>query len=322
VAAEAGPPPLLEVTGLRLAATENGRTGDEVVRGVSFSIRRGQRVALVGESGSGKSLTALACLGLTPETIRLTGGRLRVDGEDLLSLPEAAARRLRGGRIGLVFQEPASSLNPVLSIGYQIRETLQAHRGVERSAARREALDLLREVGLEPAREMARAYPHQLSGGQAQRAALAVALAPRPSLLIADEPTTGLDATTQHAILDLLLRLSTGRGMALLVITHDMAVAAVLAHSGLIMYAGELVETGPMETLLSAPAHPYTRLLMGTADPAGFGPASTGSATAGCAFAPRCPLRRPACLDRHPALQTAGPDHLVRCPVTLQGGAP
>ena len=321
--AETETPPFLEVTELDLTVERGGEMDRRIVRDVSFSIRPGERVALVGESGSGKSLTALACLGLTPESIRITRGSVRVEGKDLLALPEPAARRVRGGQIALVFQEPASSLNPVLSIGHQIRETIHAHRAVNRATARHEALDLLREVGLDPAEEIARAYPHQLSGGQAQRAALAVALAGEPSLLIADEPTTGLDTTAQHAILDLLLRLSTGRSMALLLITHDMAVAAVLARSCRIMYAGELVEMGPMEAILSAPIHPYTRLLLGRTDSvSGATAATTRPAGDGCAFAPRCPLRRASCLDHHPRLASTGPDRRVRCPVMLDGETP
>ncbi len=330
VEADSARPPLLRVADLRIEVPENGHRRT-LVDGVSFAVGPGERVALVGESGSGKSLTALACLGLTPEPTVIAGGSIQVDGAELMNLDEASARHLRGGRLALVFQEPSSSLNPVLSIGYQIRETLHAHRPMDRGAAVREALGLLEEVGLEPAGEVARAYPHQLSGGQAQRAALAVALAGAPSLLIADEPTTGLDTTAQHAILALLLRLSTERSMGLLLITHDLAVAAVIARSCRIMYAGEIVETGPMDGILSAPIHPYTRLLLGrTAVQRPHAPAPLPEApaagpvagTPGCRFAPRCPLREPGCGTEHPSLAPAGEGRTVRCPVVLRRPSP
>jgi len=322
VDAELARPPLLRITDLRIEVP--GEHGRLLVNGVSLSLRAGERIALVGESGSGKSLTALACLGLTPEPVAITGGSVEVEGVELSDLDETAARRLRGGRVALLFQEPASSLNPVLSIGYQIRETLRVHRRVDRATARREALELLEEVGLEPAAEMARAYAHQLSGGQAQRAALALALAGRPALLIADEPTTGLDTTAQHAILSLLLRLSSRHAMGLLLITHDLAVAAVTAESCRIMYAGEIVETGPMDGILSRPLHPYTRLLLGL-EPhreAEHRVAGPPAGLPGCRFAPRCPLREAACATEHPSLADAGGQRTVRCPVVLGRSAP
>ncbi len=328
MAADPLPAPLLQVSDLRLEVPV-GNTRRVLVDGVSFSIDPGERVALVGESGSGKSLTVLAALGLTPEPVRFAGGSVRVDGTDLCELEPPAARRLRGGRLAMVFQEPSSALNPVLSIGYQIRETIQAHRPMKRRAARREALRLLDEVGLQPSGEMARAYPHQLSGGQAQRAALAVALAGAPSLLIADEPTTGLDTTAQHGLLNLLLRLSRERSTALLLVTHDLAVAAVTARRCWIMYSGEIVETGAMDEILADPFHPYTRLLLrGTAD---IGPApgpeeAPGAGPVcgppGCSFAPRCPLREDGCLTTHPSLVPLGPRRAVRCPIVARRRSP
>jgi len=319
---------LLQVLDLRLEVPA-GDARHVLVDGVSFSIDAGERVALVGESGSGKSLTVLAVLALTPEPVLFAGGSVRVDGTDLLDLDASSARRLRGGRLAMVFQEPSSALNPVLSIGYQIRETIQAHRPMERGAARREALHLLEEVGLEPAGEMARAYPHQLSGGQAQRAALAVALAGAPSLLIADEPTTGLDTTAQHDILSLLLRLSRERSMALLLVTHDLAVAAVTARRCWIMYAGEIVETGPMDDILAHPSHPYTRLLLRGSAANGPGPGMDERSEPlqpgrppGCSFAPRCTLREAACLTTRPSLEPAGPRRSVRCPVVARRPSP
>lgn len=300
-----------------------------LVDGVSFSIDPGERVALVGESGSGKSLTVLAALGLTPEPVRFAGGNIRVDGTDLRDLEPAAARRLRGGRLGIVFQEPSSALNPVLSIGYQIRETIQAHRSMKRGAARREALRLLDEVDLQPSYEMARAYPHQLSGGQAQRAALAVALAGAPSLLIADEPTTGLDTTARHGLLSLLLRLSRERCTALLLVTHDLAVASVTAQRCWIMYSGEIVETGPMDEILADPFHPYTRLLLRATVDNGPAPgaeeAPKADAAGGppvCFFASRCPLREARCLTAHPLLLPLGPRRSLRCPIVARRRSP
>jgi len=306
-----------------------GTTRRVLVDGVSFSIDPGERVALVGESGSGKSLTVLAALGLTPEPVRFAGGNIRVDGTDLRDLEPAAVHRLRGGRLAMVFQEPSSALNPVLSIGYQIRETIQAHRSMKRAAARREALRLLDEVDLQPSDEMARAYPHQLSGGQAQRAALAVALAGAPSLLIADEPTTGLDTTAQHGLLNLLLRLSRERFTALLLVTHDLAVAAVTARRCWIMYSGELVETGPMDMILADPSHPYTRLLLRATADNGPAPGAEEAPKAdpadeppGCSFAPRCPLREAPCLTAHPPLLPLGPRRSLRCPIVARRRSP
>ncbi len=297
------------------------------VDGVSFSVGSGERVALVGESGSGKSLTALALLALAPPGVRLAGGAVLLEGTDLLRSGEPLRRRVRGRVIGLLPQEPASALNPVLSVGFQLREVLRIHRGLAGRRAREAAARLLEAAGL-PGREFLRAYPHQLSGGQAQRVALALALAGRPRLLVADEPTTGLDLTTQAGVLRLLARLGADGSLALLLVTHDLAVAAALADRVLVMYAGEMVETGPVDLLSRSPLHPYTRSLVAAArrepagdppPPAAVAPPSPGRRPEGCRFAPRCPLARPACGAGHPPLAAAGAGRLVRCPVVLEG---
>jgi ABC-type dipeptide/oligopeptide/nickel transport system ATPase component len=236
-----------------------------VVRGVSLSIDRGEIVGLVGESGSGKSLTALSILRLLPPRARVAG-RVRLDGEtDLLTLPERGLRQVRGGRIGMVFQEPSTALDPVWPIGFQIVEALQAHRHSRRTsrrAARAEAVRLLERVALADARRRLDDYPHQLSGGQRQRVMLAVALAAGPDLLLADEPTTALDVTIQAQILELLERLRSELGLAVLLITHDLGVVAETCDRMAVMHAGRIVEEGRVEEVFRAPAHPCTRDLL------------------------------------------------------------
>jgi len=247
-----------------------------VVRGVSFAVGRGEIVGLVGESGSGKTLTALAILRLVPPLGRIRAGRVLLGGEDLLALPERELRRVRGARIGLVFQEPGAALDPVYTVGFQIAEALRAHRRLSRRAARAEAADLLERVAMpDPGRRLGD-YPHQLSGGQRQRVMIAIALAGAPELLIADEPTTALDVTIQAQILELLERLRAELGLSVLLITHDLAVVAETCDRALVMSAGELVEEAPMADLFARPAHPYTRALLSflpALPPAGAGEA-------------------------------------------------
>ncbi len=295
-----------------------------VVDGVSLRVAHGERVGLVGESGSGKSVTALATLGLVPPPGMVRGGRVEVAGRDLSALDSEAIRELRGGTVGLVFQEPGSALNPVFSVGFQLAETVRAHRGVGRAAARRLAEELLAAVGLEPPRDHLRAYPHQLSGGQQQRVMLALALAGGPELLVADEPTTALDLTTQSQILDLLLNTVERRGMALLLITHDLAVVAATVSRVLVMYAGEVVEEAPTADLFGSPFHPYSRALLAAArrehpEPSRGELPAPGGWPPGCRFEPRCPEARAACRERHPALEPAGPARRVRCPWNVPG---
>ncbi len=257
--------PLLEIRDLEVAfPTREGWL--TVVRGVSLAVGRGEVVGLVGESGSGKTLTALAVLGLVPPPGRVTAGGIRLSGEDgavdLLKLGPEGLRRVRGGRIAMVFQEPATAFNPVYSIGFQIAEAVRAHRRVSRAEAREETARLLDRVAFPDARRRLDDYPHQLSGGQRQRAMIAMALAGRPGLLLADEPTTALDVTLQAQILELLDELRRDLGLAVLLITHDLGVVAEVCDRVVVMRAGRVVETAGVEELFHAPADPYTRELL------------------------------------------------------------
>jgi ABC-type dipeptide/oligopeptide/nickel transport system ATPase component len=256
---------LLEVRGLTIAFPKEG-VWRPVVRGVSLTIDRGEIFGLVGESGSGKTLTALAIPGLLPPAARLMAGSIRLHGPEgateLLGLPPRELRRVRGGRVGLVFQEPATALNPAYTIGFQIVEAVRAHRRLSRREARDEAVRLLDRVALADARRRLDDYPHQLSGGQRQRVMIAMALAGGPDLLLADEPTTALDVTLQAQILELLEDLRTDLGLSVLLITHDLGVVAETCDRVAVMHAGEIVEAAAVETLLRAPAHPYTRELL------------------------------------------------------------
>src|SRR5436305_388378 len=257
-----GVPPLLEVKELH---TEF-RTGAGVVRavdGISYTVDPGETVAIVGESGSGKSVGALSIMRLIPDPPgRITGGEVWFGGRDLMTLSEEQMRRIRGGEIGMVFQEPMTSLNPVLTIGRQITETIEQHRGGDTAAAQRRAVELLGLVGIADAERRLQQYPHQLSGGMRQRIMIAMALACQPKLIIADEPTTALDVTVQAQILDLLKELTRETGSALILITHDLGVVARYADRVAVMYGGRIIETAPARVLYRAPCHPYTRGLM------------------------------------------------------------
>ncbi|MGB6639406.1 MAG: ABC transporter ATP-binding protein, partial [Thermoanaerobaculia bacterium] len=246
---------LLAVDGLSVSFPVGNRWVP-VVRGVSLSVDEGEFVGLVGESGSGKSMTALAMLRLIPDPGRITGGRVLLSGEDLLGLADPRMRLVRGARIGMIFQEPMTALNPVFTVGFQITEAVRVHRRVSKREARLEAERLLDLVAIPAARQRLKDYPHQLSGGQRQRVMIAIALASNPDLLIADEPTTALDVTIQAQILDLLEQLRQELGLAVLLITHDLAVVAETCTRVIVMYAGQVVEEAPVETLFSAPAHP------------------------------------------------------------------
>jgi len=250
--------PLLSVESLRTQfATSAGVV--RAVDGLSFAIDRGEVLGLVGESGCGKSVTSLSIMRLVPPPGAIVGGSIRLDGDDLLDKDAEAMRRVRGARIGMVFQEPMTSLNPVFTIGDQIAAAVLAHAGGSRRAAWECAVEMLDHVQVPSPRERSRDYPHQLSGGLRQRAMIALALAPGPQLLIADEPTTALDVTIQAQILDLLRRLQAERGMAVLLITHDLGVVAELCHRVAIIYAGRIVEMAPVASIFSEPLHPYTR---------------------------------------------------------------
>jgi len=315
---------LLEVEDLSVAfSTARGRAPATAVDRLSFGIREGETLALVGESGCGKSTTALALMGLLDtSSTRVDATRLHFAGTDLLRLPEESWRRLRGGSIGMIFQDPLAALNPVRTIGRQIGEALKLHRGLSGRAARSETLELLRQVGIpEPARRVDD-YPHRLSGGMRQRVLIAMALAGRPRLLIADEPTTALDVTIQAQILALLATLQQQTGMALLLITHDLGIVGQLAHRVAVMYAGRKIEERPTAALFDDPRHPYTQRLLEArprrggsrarlAEIAGAVPAP-GVAPGGCAFAPRCELAHAACREADPAWRQLG-DGGVRC---------
>ena len=259
---------LLAVRGLTIAfpGFAGERSWRPVVRGVSLAVERGEIFGLVGESGSGKTLTALAILGLLPPNARVMGGSIELQGAegtvDLLALGPRELRRVRGGRIGLVFQEPATALNPAYTLGFQIVEAVRAHRTLSRHEARDEAVRLLDRVALPDARRRLDDYPHQLSGGQRQRVMIAMALAGGPDLLLADEPTTALDVTLQAQILELLEDLRRDLGLSVLLITHDLGVVAETCDRVAVMHAGEIVEEAAVEALFRAPAHPYTRALL------------------------------------------------------------
>jgi len=316
--------PALDVRGLEVSLfTRSGALA--AVDGVSLTVAADETVALVGESGCGKSLTALALMRLLPDPpARVIGGVALLDGVDLLRLDEHAMRRVRSKRISMIFQDPASSLNPVVSVGRQLVEVIQEHADIGRRAAVDRALELLDLVRIADARSRFDEYPHRLSGGMCQRVMIAIAVACGPRVLIADEPTTALDVTVQAEVLALLERLQDEIGMAMLFITHDLAVVARVAERVAVMYAGRKVEEASVEALFAAPLHPYTRGLLAATPIAGVGRAtrlaeipgivpSLGELPAGCAFAPRCKLAGERCLVERPVLSEAAPGRLVAC---------
>jgi len=319
--------PLLEVEGLKT----HFFTRDGVVRavdGVSFSVRAGETLAIVGESGCGKSVTSLSILRLIASPPgRTVGGSIRFEGRDLLGLSEPEMRQVRGNEISMIFQEPMTSLNPVLTIGRQIAESLVLHRGLSRAAAHARAVEMLALVNIpEPARRV-REYPHQMSGGMRQRVMIAMALACSPKLLIADEPTTALDVTIQAQILDLMRGLKEKTGAAIVLITHDLGVVAEMAQRVVVMYAGRKVEEAPVDALFAQPRHPYTQGLLrsiprlgATAGGArnrleeirGMVP-SMREAIPGCVFAPRCAYATERCRIEYPPLEEKAAGHTVAC---------
>jgi peptide/nickel transport system ATP-binding protein len=318
---------VLDVKGLRTVFFTNSGLF-KAVDDVSFSVRRGKTLAIVGESGCGKSVTALSVMRLVPDPPgRIVGGSIMLEGTDLLSLDESEMRAIRGNRISMIFQEPMTSLNPVMRIGDQITEAVRLHRPTSRKEATAKAVEMLRLVKIPEAERRAQEYPHQLSGGMRQRAMIAMALACRPALLIADEPTTALDVTIQAQILALILELQRELGMGLVLITHDLGVVAQTAQRVIVMYAGRKVEEADVETLFASPRHPYTRGLMASipslpslstkadarlAEIPGMVPSLT-NLPKGCAFAPRCELAVARCREEYPPLQAWGENHLAAC---------
>ena len=289
---------------------------------ISFEIRAGETLGLVGESGSGKSVTALSIIRLVQPPGRIARGRIRFKGRDLLTLSEREMQSVRGAEIALIFQEPMTALNPVFTIGDQIAETLLVHGRATRREAKTRAVELLTAVRIPDAGARVNDYPHQLSGGMRQRVLIAMALACRPSLVIADEPTTALDVTIQAQILKLLERLQREMGTAILLITHDLAVIAQTAHRVAVMYAGRIVETGPVRAIFREPQHPYTRGLLASI-PGGApgqrlraidgGVPRLGALPPGCAFNPRCPDRFEPCTSAPPPDYVVGTEHTAKC---------
>ena len=322
--------PLLEVSNLRITL-QTHRGPADAVRGVSFSLERGQTLGLIGESGCGKSITAMSLMGLLPESAQVSGS-IRFDGQPLLDLPDAQMCRIRGNRMAMVFQEPMTALNPVLTIGQQVAEPLRLHRGMGAAAARTQAIALLDRVGIASAAQRLDAYPHQFSGGQRQRITIAMALACGPDLLIADEPTTALDVTIQQQILDLISDLVAERHMALILISHDLGVISQNVDRMMVMYGGSVVESGSTASVFSAMAHPYTRGLFAARPQLGAVHApgtrarlATIAGTvpelidlpAGCPFAGRCSHTADRCHTERPEptliARDADGDHVVHC---------
>jgi peptide/nickel transport system ATP-binding protein len=314
---------VLQVENLRVSFPDQERRRSYPVDGVSFTLERGRTLALVGESGCGKSLTSLALLRLVPAPGRIEpGSSIRLGDTDVLSLEGEALRHIRGRRIGMIFQDPMTSLNPVFTVGDQIAEGVRAHFDVSRAEARKRALRLLQEVGIPDPAERLRAYPHQLSGGMRQRVMIAIALSAEPEILVADEPTTALDVTVQAQILEVLDHLRATRGMAVLLITHDLGIVAGRADRVAVMYAGQIVEQAPTAQLFASPSHPYTQGLFASV-PRITGPVarltpiggSVPPPTAwpeGCRFRPRCPKAFEKS-ELPPPLLPVGPDHQMRC---------
>ncbi|WP_165975108.1 ABC transporter ATP-binding protein [Nonomuraea deserti] len=315
-------PPLLEVNDLYVRfPTPAGPVN--AVAGVSFTVSAGETVAVVGESGSGKSVSSLALLGLLGSG-NISAGSVLLRDEELVGAAPERLRQLRGSELAMIFQNPMSSLDPLFTIGDQLVEALRAHRPMARRAARARAVELLREVGLPDPERRVRAYPHELSGGQQQRVMVAIALTCEPALLIADEPTTALDVTVEAQILELLRTMQREHGMALLLITHDMAVVAEMADRVVVMYAGRVVEQGPVAEVLRSPRNPYTRALIDSIPtpatprdqpmPAIAGSVPTpAEAPAGCRFHPRCPSVLDRCSEAEPPLYELRPGRASRC---------
>ena len=323
---------VLDVRNLSVEFSAGGATV-RAVRGISYTVAAGETIGIVGESGSGKSASALALLRLLPANGRVTGGQALLGSTDLLTLPSAALNDLRGGAVAMVYQDPLSALNPVLTVGRQITEVIERHRRVSHREAERRAVELLDIVGIPGVKRRIREYPHQFSGGMRQRVMIAMAISCDPTLLIADEPTTALDVTVQAQILDLLGELKRELGMALIVITHDLGIVAGITDRVLIMYAGRIVEEGPTDLVLDDPRMPYTLGLLRSVPrldlprqvaltPIPGTPPDPTVASVGCPFRPRCSFRIERCEVEDPPLDRVGPARRIACWVDVTTGAP
>jgi oligopeptide/dipeptide ABC transporter ATP-binding protein len=312
---------------VRQLTTTLGARGPEILSGVDLALGSGEVLGVVGESGSGKSMLALSIMGLLPQPIMVRSGQVHLQGQDLLALPPRQMRALRGKDVAMIFQEPMTSLNPVMRVGQQIGEVLRWHLSLQGDAARAEGIALLRRVEMPDPQRQIDAYPHELSGGMRQRVMIAMALAGRPRLLIADEPTTALDVTIQSQILNLLRKLQQDSGMSVLLITHDLGVIAEMCDRVAVMYAGRVVEQGAVLDIFDRPTHPYTRGLLASRPKISAGAQwlstidgtvpALGQMGPGCSFAPRCPLARTACTSV-PALREVGPGHQAACVVPFE----
>ncbi|PSL00565.1 oligopeptide transport system ATP-binding protein [Murinocardiopsis flavida] len=317
-----GAEPALEVENLSVDLNTASGTV-RAVDGISFAVRKGVTLALLGESGCGKSMTALAVAGLLDPVAEVAEGAVRVGGTDVLRLGRAERKRLAGPVLSIVFQDALTALNPVQTVGAQLGEPFRIHQGLSRRKAREKAVELMRTVGIPEPRARARSYPHQFSGGMRQRLLIAMAVALGPDVLIADEPTTALDVTVQAQIMQLLADLQAEHDMAVVLITHDLAVVAERADNVAVMYAGTVVETGPVHEVFAAPGHPYTRgLLDSVPENVDRGqrlrsvpgsPPELTAIPAGCVFQARCPMARDRCAEERPALTPAGPSRAAAC---------
>ena len=309
--------------------TTLGTGGPEILSAVDISLNSGEVLGVVGESGSGKSMLALSIMGLLPRPITVSGGEILLQGRNLLQLPAQDLRALRGKDMAMIFQEPMTSLNPVMRVGQQIGEVLRWHRSMQGDDARQEGIALLKRVEMPDPQRQIDAYPHELSGGMRQRVMIAIALAGRPRLLIADEPTTALDVTIQAQILELIRNIQRADGMSVLLITHDLGVIAEMCDRVAVMYAGRVVEQGAVLDIFDRPAHPYTRGLLASRPKISAGSnwlstiegtvPAVGQMGTSCSFAPRCPLAGPAC-EQRPPLHEVGPAHQAACVRPFEGG--
>ena len=322
---------LLEVKNLETRFfTQDGIV--HAVNGISYELEKGETLAIVGESGSGKSVSVLSILRLIPHPPgRITGGEVWFEGKDLLKMSDSEIRHIRGNKIAMIFQDPMTSLNPVLTIGFQVMEALQIHMGMDKQQAMERTIELLQMVGIPDAEKRLKDYPHQFSGGMRQRVMIAMGLACNPQILIADEPTTALDVTIQAQIVDLVKKLQKEIGMSVIWITHDLGVVAGIADKVIVMYAGSIVEEAPVKELYGNPRHPYTLGLLKSIPrmdrprkekltPIKGLPPNLIDMPPGCPFAPRCEYRVERCLHEKPELREVGPNHRTACWIDIENG--